>query len=62
MITLMTGRNVTKIVWNCEKVTGRVQKALYRVVMAAMNWRLLTFVFTGKDKTMRGKIKCSTHI
>jgi hypothetical protein len=47
----MTGRNVMKTVQNCEKVTWRVQKALHWMVIAAVNWKLLTFIFIGKDKT-----------
>jgi len=43
-------------------VTWRVQKALHWMVTAAMNWRLLTITFIGKDKTKQGRVKCSIHI
>jgi hypothetical protein len=40
----------------------RVQKVLHWMVTAAMNCRLLTNIFIGKDKAEQGKVKCSTHI
>jgi len=62
MITaLMTGRNAMEIVLNREKVTRRVEKKLRRMIIAAMQWTLLIIVITGKDKTMWGKVKLSTH-
>ena len=62
MITaLMMRRNAMEIMLNREKVTRRVQKKLRRMIIAAMQWTLLTIV-TGKDKTIWGKVKSSTHI
>jgi len=63
MITaLKTGLNAMEIVLNREKVTRRVEKKLRRMIIAAMQWTLLTVDVTGKDKTMWGKVKSSTHI
>ena len=56
MITaLMTGRYAMEIMWNGEKVTGRVLKVM--VVIAATKWTLLTVVCIGKDKTQCGGLR-----
>jgi hypothetical protein len=63
MTALMTGRNAMEIMWNGEKVTGRVQKTLRRMIIAALMWTLLTAVFaadscfhwTGQDAVGYGE-------
>jgi len=58
-----TGRNGMEIMWNGERVTGRVQKTLRRMITAALKWTLLRAVFatdscfywTGQDALRYGE-------
>jgi hypothetical protein len=45
---LMTERNAMEITWKGEKVTGRVLQVM---IIAAIQWTVLTAVFIGQDKT-----------
>jgi hypothetical protein len=51
-----------EVMCNREEVTRSVQKTLGRMVIATMKWTVPTFVFIGKDKMQRVKVKRSTHI
>jgi hypothetical protein len=54
MTALMTGRNAMEIMWNEEKVTGRVLQVM---IIAAIKWTLLTAVFIGQDETQWGGVR-----
>jgi len=55
------GWNLMKIMWNWDKMTRRVQKALRRKIIAAVNWTPLITVFIRTDKTKWDKVKRNTH-
>jgi len=59
MAALMTGQNAMEIMWNGEKVTGKVQKVM---MIAAIKWTLLTVAFIGQDKTQWGTVESSARI
>jgi hypothetical protein len=54
MTALMTGRNVMGIMWNGQKMTGRVLQVM---IIAEIKWTLLTAVFIGQDKTQGGGVR-----
>jgi hypothetical protein len=57
----MMGRNAMEIMWNGEKVTGRVLQVM---IIAAIKWTLLIAVFIGQNKTRGGGgegLKFYTH-
>jgi len=43
-------------------MTRSVQKALRRMIIAAVKWAPLITVFIGTDKTKWDKVKSTTHI
>jgi hypothetical protein len=51
-----------KVMWNRQKVTGRVRKTLRWMDTAALKWTLPKIVSIGKGKTRWGKVKISDKI
>ena len=63
MTALMTGPNQMTVTWNREKVTHSVQKTTLRMIIATLNWTLLTVApFVATDKTKWVTTNNSTDI